>query len=103
MGPKLLSDYKKSLKECSKSDSGEPVTFSELPAYRFDELSAFEAESISYFLIYNDKAVQKPEKPSESFGELKRKLKGFAEQTDTYPVLGIWKHIKIRFIKECIR
>ncbi len=88
MDPKLLSDYKKSLKECSESDSGEPVTLSELPAYRFDEISAFEAERISYFLIYNDKAVQKPEKPSEYFRELKRKLKGFAEKTDTYPVLG---------------
>ena len=166
MDSKLLSDYKKSLKECSKSDSGEPVTLSELPAYRFDEISAFEAERYrrkkklcsadalyiksdseiylfefkntrkshiswksvqlkahdslltlqvalfpelslqecaertSYFLIYNDKAVQTPEKPSESFRELKRKLKGFAEQTDTYPVLGNMEVYQNTFYKK---
>ena len=51
-------------------------------------------------MIYNDKAVQTPEKPSESFRELKRKLKGFAEQTDTYPVLGNMEVYQNTFYKK---
>ena len=57
MDPKLLSDYKKSLKECSESDSGEPVTLSELPAYRFDDISAFEAEAVSALCVLSGDAA----------------------------------------------
>ena len=40
----VLEKYRKTLKECSKRDSGEPVTLSEYEAYQFDDLSALEAE-----------------------------------------------------------
>lgn len=40
----ILLDYVQSLEECSKNDSGEPVTLSKQKAFKFDDLSAFEAE-----------------------------------------------------------
>lgn len=39
----VLSNYEQSLEECSKNDSGEPVTLSDQRAFNFDELSAYEA------------------------------------------------------------
>lgn len=38
-----LKEYETSLRECSKNDSGEPVTLKENVAYKFDDMSALEA------------------------------------------------------------
>lgn len=150
----VLEKYRKTLKECSKRDSGEPVTLSEYEAYQFDDLSALEAEKyrrkkklcsadalyiknkneiyffefkdarksnlpwksiqekahdsliplqvllfpemsvsecakkVSFFVIYNEKAVKDKENDSKSFAQFKSSMGHLAQKRHTYPVLG---------------